>query len=160
MFLYPIRHFLLSKLLMCAVQIDCGRMLISTHRKFEELFRKKPKVRKEAINALLIKPVIESIRCYYFSYFFYCNRHVRKKPRESCYGEIRTWEQTDPGSDEGWFRCSPRYKRINWKKNVLFLYLFAHDSTLFKWIANTRMQGEMWNRFLIKVYHHKFKLVG
>lgn len=83
MFFYPIRHFLLSKLLMCALQIDCGRMLISTHRKFEELFREKPKVRKEAINALLIKPVIESIRCYYFSYFFQCNRHVRKKQEKA-----------------------------------------------------------------------------
>lgn len=41
MFFYPIRHFLLSKLLMCAVQIDCGRTLISTHRKFGELFREK-----------------------------------------------------------------------------------------------------------------------
>lgn len=81
MFFYPIRHFLLlSKLLMCAVQIDCGPMLISTHRKFEALFRKKkPKVWKETINALLIKPVMESIRCYYFSYSFHCNRHVRKK---------------------------------------------------------------------------------
>lgn len=130
MFLYPIRHFLLSKLLMCAVQIDCGRMLISTHRKFEELFREKPKVRKEAINALLIKTVIESIRCYYFSYFFYCNRHVRKKPRESYYEEIRTWEQTDPGSAEGWFRCSPRYKRINWKECFVFISICTRFNTV------------------------------